>query len=489
MERKIKYQVPIGKKQSFSDVVKEMHADIKRNEDINNNKDSDTFYNDGFFEDDCDSTDSGWDTDLEDDIYEIREHHDNTGKRTYLRSCKEQKIIPSTHVLSCFSKSELSVRHRAIGPKEIKSIAEALICNTYVKVLDLEDNNIGSSGINQILKLFLENCFITDVSLSDNNLGSKGADVFCQILKSTRTLVKVNLSGNRFSDRDCCKIADGLMLNDTVKILSLKHNELMSEAGRAIGQAISRNKILTHLDLSWNHLRMDGAIGLANGLAKNTSIEVLNLSFNGFSDNGAEAISHAVANNTTLEELDLSHNRISEKGAMALGRGLEKNTALKKLNVSYNPISPQGSLALLTAAKEAQELVELLMGEAFLDPKAVEIIQEMLKAKSDLVITYSGIAKDSLVDGPKNDIEFLKKKIFQTMKKYLKDNQMRMIDLFNSFDKDKSLTLTRKEFHVGIDAAKIPLSEKMIEFLVDQLDADKNGVVEYDEFVAIYGIE
>ncbi len=481
----------------FSDVIKEMNAEINQKEE-EENKDPRRKSKIGFesstasemFDDfRCESADSGWDTDLEDDLHVSRAKHDATGEKVYLKTCKDLNIIPSNHVISCFSKPVLNVRHRAIGPREIKSIADALLCNTFVKVLDLEDNNIGASGISQVLRLLIENCFITEVSLSQNNLGSRVAEIFCHILKNTRTLTKVNLSGNKFGDKDCCKLAEGMILNDTVKILSLSHNEFRSAAGQDLGMALSKNFTLTHLDLSWNHLRMDGAVALANGLAKNSSLEVLNLSFNGFSDNGAEAMGHALATNTTLKDLDLSYNRISDKGAFALSKGLAKNTALQKLNISYNPITKDGGLSLLVAASNAKELIELLMEEIFLDTRAMDLIAELLKSRGDFIVTYSGVSNNSGFGNQKNEIRLLKKKIFNLIRNYLKEKKLRMVDLFNRWDKDKSLSLSREEFRDGIAAANIPLSPEMINFLVDQLDADGNGSVGYDEFVAIYGIE
>ena len=476
----------------FSDVVEELHAVLaekkaaKDEDDVEDEKETEIEYFDEFR---CESTDSGWDTDLEDEADSKKAAHDRTGENVYLRTCKALNIIPSKHLIRSFRKPVFNARHRALGPKEIKSIADALLGNTFVKILDLEDNNLGNGGISQVLRLLLENCFITEVSLAENNLGSRGADVFSDIFKYTRTLTKVNLSGNRFGDKDCSKIAEGIEENDTVKMLSLSHNEFRCAAGINLGIAISNNITLTELDLSWNHLRMEGAVALANGMAKNVAIATLSLRFNGFSDIGAKAMGNALLHNSTLLSLDLSHNRISDHGAISLSHGLAKNTALQSLNISYNPIIKKGGIALLTAAKEAKELIELLMDEIFLDTLAIDILHEILRTRSNLNITYSGVVKGSDADGHKNELDILKRKIFNRIREYLKLNRLRMVDLFNRWDKDKNLQLDKKEFEIGIASANIPLSPEMIDFLMDVLDSDKNGKVEYDEFVAISGIE
>ena len=472
----------VVRRSSFSDIIEEFNATLDGN--LEEDKDS---INDVRSE----SIDSEWETELDISraLKGTNSRHDSTGEKVYLKTCKSLKIIPSNHIMKSFKTPILNVRHRAIGPKEAQSIADALMSNTYVKTIDLEGNNIGHVGVSQMFRLLLENCFITEISLSENNIGSKGAAILANILQHTRSLAIVNLKGNKLSDNDSAFLSEGIAANDTVKTLNLSHNEFRSHAGYKLGNAIAHNATLLDLDLSWNHLRMDGAIAFAKSLAKNCSIKVLNLRFNGFADNGAEAMGEAMAHNNTLESLDLSHNRISDKGAMALSRGLAKNMVLQRLNIGFNPISRDGGLALLNAAAVAKELVELLMEDIFLDEEAFEVLEELVQQRSSLKVTYQGITKDSGAGMRKNELALLKKKIFDRIRQYLKDKRLRMIDLFNRWDKDKSMTLSKQEFQTGIKNANIPLSNDMIEFLVNQLDIDKDGLVGYDEFVAISGIE
>lgn len=479
-----------SRRNSFSDVVEEYDAVINGSGKKEQIKAADEDDDDIFRDHRCDSVDSGWETDL-DLVRNVKSNakYDSTGEQAYLKVCKILKIIPSNHVTKSLKNSVLNVRHRSIGSKEVQSITEALIGNTFVKSLDLEGNDIGHAGASQIFRLLLENCFITELSLSENNIGSKGAPIIANIFQHTRSLLNVNLKGNKLKDNDSSLLSEGIAANKSLKSLNLSHNEFRSHAGHKFGNAIATNVTLLQLDLSWNHLRMDGAIAFGKALAKNTSLEILNLRFNGFADNGAEAMGEALAHNDTLKSLDLSHNRISDKGAIALSKGLARNQTLQILNIGFNPISRDGGLSLLNAAKEAKELAELLMEEIYLDEAAFEILEELVRRKSKLKITYQGLIKDSGSNSKKNELAILKKKIFDRIRQYLKDKRLRMIDLFNRWDKDKSMELSRQEFQVGIKAANIPLSNDMIDFLVSQLDMDKDGVVRYDEFVAISGIE
>ena len=434
--------------------------------------------------------DSGWETDLDDweTMSNSKTLHDATGEKAYMKTCHLLKITPSSHIIKSLKNPSMNMRHRSIGPKEAQSIADALMSNTFVKSIDLEGNNIGHDGLSKLFRLLLENCFISELSLSENNIGPKGASILANILRHTRSLATVNLKGNRLSDNDSTLLAEGIAANDTVKTLTLSHNEFRSHAGHKLGNAIASNVTLLSLDLSWNHLRMEGAIAFAKSLAKNYSIQVLNLRYNGFADNGAAAMGEALAQNQSLKTLDLSHNRISDKGAVALSKGLAKNEALQCLDIGYNPISRDGGLALLNAAKEAKELVELVMEEIYLDEEAFHVLEELVATRSSLKVRYQGVARESGAGTNKKEILMLKRKIFERIRQYLKENRLRMVDLFNTWDKDKSMTLTLEEFEAGIKNANIPLSNDMIEFLMHQLDNDKSGFVAYDEFTAISGI-
>lgn len=64
-----------------------------------------------------------------------------------------------------------------------------------------------------------------------------------------------------------------------------------------------------------------------------------------------------------------------------------------------------------------------------------------------------------------------------------------MVDLFNQWDKDKSFSITRKEFRNGVRSCKIPFSESQMKYLIEWLDNDGSDEIEYQEFVEITEIE
>ncbi|XP_001199549.3 EF-hand calcium-binding domain-containing protein 12 isoform X1 [Strongylocentrotus purpuratus] len=66
---------------------------------------------------------------------------------------------------------------------------------------------------------------------------------------------------------------------------------------------------------------------------------------------------------------------------------------------------------------------------------------------------------------------------------YLASKKQRLIDLFSQADKDKSWAITRDEFRKCIKEAKIPISETLLNEVIDSLDSDLNAEIDYREFV------
>ncbi|XP_041460330.1 LOW QUALITY PROTEIN: EF-hand calcium-binding domain-containing protein 12-like [Lytechinus variegatus] len=66
---------------------------------------------------------------------------------------------------------------------------------------------------------------------------------------------------------------------------------------------------------------------------------------------------------------------------------------------------------------------------------------------------------------------------------YLASKKQRLIDLFSQADKDKSWAITRDELRNCIKEAKIPISETLLNEVIDSLDSDFNAEIDYREFV------
>ena len=118
---------------------------------------------------------------------------------------------------------------------------------------------------------------------------------------------------------------------------------------------------------------------------------------------------------------------------------------------------------------ETQELVKLLMGQH----PGLTITCTFSKRSEKLDALDDIYGKNK-----KNDLIYI-------LKKYVEDKNYRLIDLFNQFDKDNSLSVTREEFRTGLKGIGVPMTDDQLTKLIDMLDEDGDGEIDYSEFTWI----
>ena len=430
-----------------------------------------------------------WETDLEETfVDDCIKSRSSLSSELYLMGCKSTNVLPSKSVLRQLKTSCLNLSAWAMTYEEFKAIMKAMAVNTSVLKLNLQGSFLDRKSIEDLKEMLSRNRCITEIDISENMIGKKAATFIGEILQESSCLETLNASGNLLDDTKVSDIANGIAVNASLKCLNLSHNKFMSFAGKALASALERNKTITELDLSWNHLRMEGAVDFALGLMLNTSLVVLNLRFNGFADVGAKAIGMALSRNSTLKRLDLSYNRITNDGATALSKGLSRNKSLRELNIGYNPISQAGSRAIIKAIEKAKTITRVDMEEIYVGESVIQTIQRIMADREDMRIEFRGIAR-SKENSPKEDLEVIKKKICSIIMQYLRDKSLRMLDLFNDWDKDSSLSLSPLEFVQGFRKAKIALSQDMLDVLIATLDKNNDGEITYTEFVSVTRIK
>ncbi|XP_048237096.1 leucine-rich repeat-containing protein 74B-like isoform X1 [Haliotis rufescens] len=423
--------------------------------------------------------DKAWDTDLEGE--ESSTSYDHTGKTAYIECCKRLGIIPASYFLRHMQEKELVMKHHGLGAQGMKAIAMALVSNTTVLNVNLRDNWLGSTGGFAICDMLKENCFITEIDLSDNRLGTVVAAALSQILTQNDTLRRVTLAGNEFDDKAAGYFADALLGATKIEYLNLSHNNFGESAGIALGPAISENTSLKELDLSWNHLRRKGAIAVAMGVKNNVFMKKVNLSWNGFGLEGSIALADAVKNNSVLEELDIGNNRITTEGAVLIGKGLSLNETLQVLKMGQNPMQTGGCWAICAAILKNPSCVlrhidfsDILVNEDF-----TEIFKQVQEQIPDIKIWHGGMEPPLK---PKARIPPMMK-----LATYIDKHDLRLVDFFNKFDKDKSMSVTHEEFIQGLEKFQketgINLTEEEIASLIEELDKDGDGEINYSEMV------
>lgn len=437
------------------------------------------------------SSNTDYETDLEMDYEEwIAEEenvlqNDASQEKKYIHMCNETGTIPISYFLRHIKDTKFRMRYHGLGPMGAKAIAVPLKENHDIEVLDLEGNWIEKEGTSYLSDMIRENIFITELNIAENRLGRDGADAICEMLHKHEFLKSLNMSGNDLQDYGASKICEMLKKNTHLKHLYVSNNKFEERAALHFREALSHNECLESLDISWNHFRTNGAVAIAEGVQENYGLKSINVSMNGFSDMGAEALGRALKHNRGLTELDVSHNRISEHGAGHIALGLQTNDILKVLKIGFNPVGEDGSMALIMAISKNDQscLTRLDLADVFVS-KDFRNVQKKLESERLLTIVHAGMVNDSEMQMYEREVqETFRRNPYEKLKKHIRASGYRLMDLFKDFDKDGSNTITKEEFTRGLALAGVEITKSEIEQLINQLDINKDGMIDYHELV------
>ncbi|XP_055995163.1 leucine-rich repeat-containing protein 74B-like isoform X4 [Ostrea edulis] len=439
-------------------------------------------------EDGRSSRDVDYDTDLDMDYDEwINEakreiENDKTGEKKYLHICEETGVIPASHFLNHIQEKEFSMKYHGLGPNGAKAIAWPLKTNKIIEKINLEGNWIEAEGSIYLAKMLKNNIYVTELHLAENKIGNEGAEAISDMLQKNDMIYSLDLSGNDIEDYGAEKLCRMLLKNSSIKHLYLANNKFEERAAGWLREVLITNETLETVDLSWNHLRTRGAVGIAEGVQENYGLRVLNLAMNGFAQDGSEAMGKALKNNRTLLELDLSHNRIPEAGAVAISQGLQHNDTLKVLRMASNPLGGDGPFQLLQviSKNDMSEIRVLDLSDVLVTP-AFKELQESLEKERILTVHFGNVVGEvfdfsSIRYDPFRDF---RRDPMSLLIEYCKEAGYRLVDLFNDFDRDGNQFISKEEFIMGIKKAGVKISIRQLEILMESLDKNKDGSIDF----------
>ncbi|XP_033736023.1 leucine-rich repeat-containing protein 74B-like [Pecten maximus] len=455
-------------------------------------EDDDTFTVSDYPTDGRYSKETDYETDLDMDYdewineEEIELKNDRTGERQYIHMCNETGVIPVSYFLKHIQDKEFRMRFHGLGPLGAKAIAYPMKSNKKIEVLNLEGNWILGEGSEYLARMLIGNFCITELYLGENRIGDSGAEAMADLLSKNDTIVTIDLSGNEINDNGAEKLCTTLLKNSTVKHLYLANNRLEERAAIALRELLSHNEVIETLDLSWNHFRTKGAVALGEGLMENYGLRSMKLAMNGLGRDGSEALGKALKINRTLKYLNVSHNRIPERGAISIATGLQANDCLETLRIGSNPLGHGGPIAIITevSKNDMSSIQTLDFSHVLVISEFIEL-QENLEAARAMTITHGGIV------GEKYEMDYLthdplaefRRDPVNRLFEYAKDTGYRLIDLFKDFDKDKNNSISKDEFILGLKRAGMKISVRQMEILLEKLDTNKDGNVDYGELI------
>ncbi|KAM4690549.1 leucine-rich repeat-containing protein 74A [Rhinophrynus dorsalis] len=414
------------------------------------------------------------DTDLEDEEL-VNSPQDGGGRDLYINACQQAGVVPVSYFIRHMNETHMELNHHGLGPRGARAIAVPLMSNTCITHLSLEDNWIQSDGVTHLVDMLRVNTHIQELNLSNNHLGVRGSEVICRMLLDNMSLHRIKLAHNGFTDEAGKYFVEALSANVRVTELDLSHNEFCERGGEHLGQMLAANEGLQVLNLSWNHIRMKGAIALSAGLRVNGMLKVLNLSYNGFGNEGALALGEALRANGSLLHLDIRCNRISNEGVRLLCKGLETNESLQVLKLSRNPLTVEAAIILLNTITKRPEckMEELDISNVLVNPQFLRLLEAAAISRPALRVLYAG-KQGFIARKPAGRVDPMK-----VIQNYLDERKLRLLDFFKNMDKDGSMRIPVSDFRRYISMIGLPLDGAQMDALVQRLDKDQTGNIDY----------
>uniref|UniRef100_A0A674JVG9 Leucine rich repeat containing 74A n=1 Tax=Terrapene triunguis TaxID=2587831 RepID=A0A674JVG9_9SAUR len=356
----------------------------------------------------------------------------------YLEACKLVGVVPVSYFLRNMEEPYMNLNHHGLGPQGAKAIAIALVSNTTITHLELEDNWILAEGVMCLVQMLRENCYIQELVFN--------------FPPSSNTLEH----GNNFREETAQYFAEALVGNYRVKELDLSHNEFSEKGGEHLGQMLVVISLLS--------------------LEVNGTLKILDLSWNGFGNEGALALGEALKLNNILVQLDISSNHINNEGAGKLAKGLEVNGNLKILKLSHNPLTVEGAIALVTSIRKnpKSKMEEINISNVLVNGSFLKLLDVVCQVHPELDVIYGEVRG------------FISKKPEQRpdpmtlIQNYLDERKLRLWDFFRNMDKNGSMKIPVAEFRKAMmQQSRIPLDRAQIGELVHKLDRHRTGMVDY----------
>jgi len=165
--------------------------------------------------------------------------------------------------------------------------------------------------------------------------------------------------------------------------------------------------------------------------------------------------------------------------------------------MGMNPIQNAGAHAILNAMKNNTDcaMERLCLNKVVIEMETKALVDHIIGMRPYFVVTctYSQCSGnlmdelDALLGGMSR-----KKKLAELLNRlmaYIDRMNYRMVDLFNQFDKDKSMTVSREEFYTGLKSIGVPMEDRDLTLLINLLDDNGDGEIDYTEFISIKDVD
>ncbi|XP_048762178.1 leucine-rich repeat-containing protein 74B-like [Ostrea edulis] len=393
------------------------------------------------------------------------------------------------HGVSCLSRfiRQIEFSNIDMSNARLNSLEVLTIFNTIKTDHTLRELNLSGTNMDCPSYKYLSNFLRKNHTLS--NLVIQKCAIHGETLKAivaslmTSHITFLDLGNNGIQDNDSEILAEILTMK-TLKELYLSHNRLETRNTKSIGTSLAYSALET-LDLSWNHIRFIGAIEIAKGIKKNRKLRRLNLSWNGFGFEGCVSLAEMLETNDVLTDLDLTNNRIHPPALIALIRGVTQNSSLKVLNLSMNPIPASYTCTLLGTILKNTSIYKLILKKIVVNEEFVDILRTVKQTRR-IHVEYEICLPVSSVDSQTMSKQVRPPRLFNldplNLLFMLKEKN-RAQDFFNKINRNGDDVLSYEEFRELFKKAGIPVSQLVLDKIIEFMDQNKDGNIDLSEFL------
>ncbi|CAF3962559.1 unnamed protein product, partial [Adineta steineri] len=165
---------------------------------------------------------------------------------------------------------ELHLPGNEINEKGIQLLADALVNNKTLTILDLRGNPVGA-GIETLANSLQTNTTLTTLYLDDTGIDDDGATNLAEMLRHNETLQRLSLGRNKITATGVQNLADALhgSCNSTLEELDLAGNTVDDTCVNDLIHMLKYNKVLCKLNMSASKLREEAKEKLREATQRN----------------------------------------------------------------------------------------------------------------------------------------------------------------------------------------------------------------------------